>query len=374
LVEKEKILDKLGKIKAHMESAKEIGNEQEAEAFAGMLQQLLLKHKLEMTDIDYNREMQDEPIIQHTPETVIVSREQKKRYYSVTELSKISWDELPSSVRRFLVDEGYSFSTVEEWKQAYNAATEEERYNLLHTDNGVGSEFPSHKWYRGSETTRKRVYKDYPDVEVLNQRRAWVEELAAIVASAYSCRILVSKGSSIIHFVGHKSNIAIAEYLFVTMMRIAERLSDQAAKKMRREWRAAHGVGNTPPGFRESFLDGFTNRIAQRLAEARRAFEGPTTSVALVRVNKEALAVRNYMEENFHRCKRCDHLEGQHPHGGECQAEGCSCKEYRGRSASSLGGSKNFNADGYREGKRVADSMDIHGNAIKSGQANKQLG
>lgn len=28
------ILDKLGKIKAHMESAQEIGNEQEAQAFA----------------------------------------------------------------------------------------------------------------------------------------------------------------------------------------------------------------------------------------------------------------------------------------------------------------------------------------------------
>jgi 1,6-anhydro-N-acetylmuramate kinase len=47
----EKILEKLGKIKAHMESAQEIGNEAEAQAFASMLQNLLTKHKLEMTDI-----------------------------------------------------------------------------------------------------------------------------------------------------------------------------------------------------------------------------------------------------------------------------------------------------------------------------------
>jgi hypothetical protein len=54
----EKILDKLGKIKAHMESAQEIGNEAEAQAFAAMLQSLLLKHKLEMTDIQYTNHLQ----------------------------------------------------------------------------------------------------------------------------------------------------------------------------------------------------------------------------------------------------------------------------------------------------------------------------
>ena len=50
----EKILDKLGKIKAHMESAAEIGNVAEAQVFGVMLQNLLAKHKLEMTDITYN--------------------------------------------------------------------------------------------------------------------------------------------------------------------------------------------------------------------------------------------------------------------------------------------------------------------------------
>src|SRR4051812_11592634 len=69
----EKIVEKLAKIKAHADSAKAIGNEQEAQAFAGMLQQMLLKHKLEMSDLDYRKEMESEPIIEHWPETEFVA-------------------------------------------------------------------------------------------------------------------------------------------------------------------------------------------------------------------------------------------------------------------------------------------------------------
>lgn len=37
---------------AHAESAEKIGNEEEAQAFAAMLQKLLLKHKLSMTEVE----------------------------------------------------------------------------------------------------------------------------------------------------------------------------------------------------------------------------------------------------------------------------------------------------------------------------------
>ena len=60
----EKILEKLGKIKAMADSAKEIGNEAEAQAFAAMLQNLLLKHKLDMTDVQYGVHLQEEPVEQ----------------------------------------------------------------------------------------------------------------------------------------------------------------------------------------------------------------------------------------------------------------------------------------------------------------------
>ena len=59
---KDKILDKLAKIQAHAESAAEIGNEAEAQAFATMLQQLCLKHKIAMTDIELQEQDDTEPI------------------------------------------------------------------------------------------------------------------------------------------------------------------------------------------------------------------------------------------------------------------------------------------------------------------------
>lgn len=58
----EKLLDKLAKIKAHAESAAKIGSTQEAETFSAMLQQLLLKHKLSMSDIEVEQQEKDEPV------------------------------------------------------------------------------------------------------------------------------------------------------------------------------------------------------------------------------------------------------------------------------------------------------------------------
>lgn len=63
--DRDKIIEKLAKLRAHAESADKIGSTQEAEAFAAMLQKLLNKHKLEMTDIEFQQEEQDEPVEQH---------------------------------------------------------------------------------------------------------------------------------------------------------------------------------------------------------------------------------------------------------------------------------------------------------------------
>jgi len=61
----EKIIDKLRKIMAHSESAAKIGNEAEAQAFAEMFNKLLLRHKLEMTDVEWNRMEAEEPVEEH---------------------------------------------------------------------------------------------------------------------------------------------------------------------------------------------------------------------------------------------------------------------------------------------------------------------
>jgi len=62
MTDTEKILDKLKKLKAHAESAEKIGNTEEAEAFASMLNRLLLKHKLELTDVEFAAQEKEDPV------------------------------------------------------------------------------------------------------------------------------------------------------------------------------------------------------------------------------------------------------------------------------------------------------------------------
>ena len=60
---KDKVLDKLSKLKAHMESAAQVSTEEEAQAFSAAIQRLLMEHKLTMEDIpDPTATVKEEPI------------------------------------------------------------------------------------------------------------------------------------------------------------------------------------------------------------------------------------------------------------------------------------------------------------------------
>lgn len=59
----EKVLDTLRKLIEHSRSAHSIGNVAEAEAFAAKAAELLLRHKLNMTDVEFAQAEQDEPPI-----------------------------------------------------------------------------------------------------------------------------------------------------------------------------------------------------------------------------------------------------------------------------------------------------------------------
>jgi hypothetical protein len=61
----EKLIDKLGKLKRHADSAKEIGNEAEAQAFAEMFQKLVLQNKIEVSEIDFSQQEIEEPVGKH---------------------------------------------------------------------------------------------------------------------------------------------------------------------------------------------------------------------------------------------------------------------------------------------------------------------
>jgi hypothetical protein len=62
---RQKVIDRLAKLKRHAESAEKIGSEAEAQAFAAMVQQLLLKHNLDMTDLEYEATVDAEPVGVH---------------------------------------------------------------------------------------------------------------------------------------------------------------------------------------------------------------------------------------------------------------------------------------------------------------------
>lgn len=58
--EREKIVDKLRKLRAMAESAGKVGNEAEAQAFAEMVQTLLAKHKLEASEVEWEQQQKED--------------------------------------------------------------------------------------------------------------------------------------------------------------------------------------------------------------------------------------------------------------------------------------------------------------------------
>ena len=189
-------LEKLAKIHRHMVSAKEIGSEAEAQAFAGMLQRLLAKYRLSMTDVEYVHFQEAEPI------------------------------------KQWPID-----------------------------------------------------YTKYPDdVKVKGTRVKWSEDLAYFVAQAYNCRIFVHSGSNRITLVGRKTDAEIAEWMYVKLVRTAEKIADREYVKFFYECRDKGEVYRAR-GFRKAFLSAFVSRIARRFDEERAKLQQEHTSTALVRVS-----------------------------------------------------------------------------------------
>jgi hypothetical protein len=61
---KDKVLRKLQKLQASREGEAALGNEAAAEAFAGMINKMLIEYELNPTDIDYARATDNDPIIE----------------------------------------------------------------------------------------------------------------------------------------------------------------------------------------------------------------------------------------------------------------------------------------------------------------------
>lgn len=61
----DKLLDRLQKIKRSAEGEKALGNEAAAQAFADLLNKLLLDNKLEMTDLEFEKFEEEQPVDRH---------------------------------------------------------------------------------------------------------------------------------------------------------------------------------------------------------------------------------------------------------------------------------------------------------------------
>jgi len=182
---------------------------------------------------------------------------------------------------------------------------------------------------------------DYQDVGHKKSRVAWRENLASMIARAHFCRILVTPGSSRITLVGKANDIAVAEFMIVTLTRAADGITKSEHQKYCWEVYKRDGNCSAARGFKESFMTAFLSRLQQRFADLRR--EIVNTSTALVRVNTADKAVDEYLKNSD--VKKASGLARMEAHNGE----------------------------GYRRGVAKANSMDLTGKAVGGGQAAKQL-
>jgi len=243
------ILEKLSKIKAHADSAKAIGSEAEAEAFASMLQKMLLQHKLEISDLDFQKEMETE------------------------------------SVEKHYID-----------------------------------------------------YSLYPDIKLRRSRVHWIECLGSIVAEAHFCQILVYPNSSRISLVGRKSDIAVAEYMFITLQRLLNHISDKKAYHYKLECNRKKIP--VQPGYRETYLAAFLRRLHERYKEEEAA---QNQSTALVRFSSARKDVEDFL------------------------------KAQDVKKASELSNRLQYNRAAHSQGITDANNFDLHGKALGSNSQSSNL-
>lgn len=220
-------------------------------------------------------------------------------------------------------------------------------------------------------------YAKYPDLKVRQKRVAWMERLASIIARAHFCRIAVDDGSNVravrkkfsiklgratgsskVTLIGRKSDCEIAEYMIVTIQRMAEKIAHKEycayywhhnklcfACDRREEEHAGLGhkfdsAERRARGFKESFLQAFVMRLSERYEEARRATEGES-SMALVRVNRAEQAVNDFLKN--------------------------------AGTAKALATRDSHHADGYSKGVDAANKVGLKSNALTPREAWKTL-
>jgi hypothetical protein len=132
----------------------------------------------------------------------------------------------------------------------------------------------------------------------------WVRALAYVVAGAHFCRAIMEKGSDRVWIVGRPTDRSVCMFIFTTLRRAADEMSDKAARTFRKQQRRAHGeTTHENRGYRNAWLAGFVERIAERYREENRKMETEQkksggTSLVLVRKNAE-VAIERFVNANI---------------------------------------------------------------------------
>lgn len=144
-------------------------------------------------------------------------------------------------------------------------------------------------------------------IEKKQTRIAWQESLARTVANAHLCTFLLRSGSNNIWFVGTRSHATVAEYVYGTLVPAAISMCDQAYHDYGMESVATLGKWKArEPGFRESWMVAFIQRITERFDEARKSAVATAaanvpggTNTALIRLDGQLVKVRQYIDNKF---------------------------------------------------------------------------
>lgn len=239
--------------------------------------------------------------------------------------------------------------------------------------------------YEEKDQTIEKHFVHFDDPELNRPRRVpWIEALAAILAPAFNCKMLVVSGSNAPCVVGRKNDTQIFDYMFVTLVRAADNFSTREAKTYRRKMKRTcsvceHGYSwhenrnavldhamptvddpqypwdcaphifknslSEAHGFRRSWLNGFISRLKERLDEERKRVmeEATAGGQALMRIDNALVKVQEFIDGNMKTRK----------------VGGLSNKWHR-------------NAEGDRQGRDMTNRMNLKGNPL--GNSTKPTG
>lgn len=114
----------------------------------------------------------------------------------------------------------------------------------------------------------ERVFPDYGKYgyKVRPSRVDWLFSLADSVSYAHYCSFFRYGKTSMVSFVGRRSNAQVAAEVYLKLAKLAEEIADKEYVNFFYECRDKGDVRKAR-GFRHSFLVGFCRRIAERYAD-----------------------------------------------------------------------------------------------------------